>query len=91
MLTLGVLSASLINIVVQLEPIARAIHALVPGVALWRLMLGLPGVPAVPFFLGSLLLPEPPSTLAATGRLDVFRMFWSVAKSTRRHHLFITL
>ena len=72
-LTLGVLAASLINTGLQLPAVASVISSLIPrlaGRSVWRLMLGLPGVPAIPFFFGVVFLPETPSTLVANGQLD---------------------
>ena len=69
-LSIGLLSASLINTSLQVAPVHAAIHHWLPQVALWRLMLGIPGLPAVPFFLSCLLLPETPERLVAQGRLE---------------------
>lgn len=67
-LTAGMLMASLINLLLQQPFVQDAIATLLPGVALWRLMLGLPSLPAIPFFFGCLFLPESPVTLIAAGR-----------------------
>lgn len=65
-LTLGMLCASLINTLLQLSWAQPLLH----DVAAWRVMLGLPMVPAVPFLFGCLFLPETPATLVARGQME---------------------
>lgn len=64
MLTLGVVTAAVVDTLLQLPAVVSWVHAHL-SVEPWRLALGLPGLPAIPYFLGSLLLPETPATLAA--------------------------
>ena len=69
-LSLGLLAASLVNTALELPAVSHWLARLMPNVATWRLMLGLPGLPAVPLFFGCLCLPEAPATLVAAGRRD---------------------
>lgn len=66
-LTAGMLTASLINLLLQQPFVRDALATVLPRLALWRLMLGLPSLPAVPFFFGCLFLPESPVTLITAG------------------------
>ena len=68
--SVGLIAASLINTLLQLPAVHGALHRAMPAVPLWRIMMGLPGLPAIPFFFGCLCLPETPATLVASGQRD---------------------
>ena len=75
-LTCGLLFASLINTGLQFGDVKSWLLKVMPDVlgadhhGLWRVMLGLPGLPAIPLFFGCLFLPETPATLVAAGQTE---------------------
>lgn len=71
MITIGILVSFLSNwLIVELTKSPENVNGLIDFSNSWRVMLGLPLVPAVIFFVGTILLPESPRWLISKGRKD---------------------
>lgn len=71
MITLGILVSFLSNwLVVSLTQTPEDPTGLIDFSISWRVMLGIPLIPATIFFIGTILLPESPRWLISVGRKD---------------------
>ena len=82
---IGVLFAAIATVLFNAPWVDSAIAPFIPPVQSWRVLLGLPAIPAIPFFLGCLVLSETPSRLVELGRRnEAFAMLVTLNGGTPR-------